>query len=481
MLIHRAELDYGTRICDVRLDADRISEVAARLAPEPGETVYDAEGAALIPGLHDHHLHLYATAAAQASVRCGPPRVASPQALEQVLRTADATLEVGTWLRGVGFHESVMQGGDTELNRDWLDRVLPTRPARIQHRSGRLWVLNSVALKALGVDHETPSGSDPLERITGRLTGRLYDADDWLRARLEGVRPSLAGISRQLLRCGVTGVTDASYNNGLDNLRALSAAQTRGELLQEVRVMGNAELDAVNPQEESVRLQRGARKFHLHEHALPEFDAFCNEIRTAHGAARNVAFHCVTRAELVFALAGLREAGVRAGDRIEHAAVTPPELLAEIAALQLIVVTQPGFIAERGDTYRHEVEARDLPWLYRLRSFIDAGIPMASSSDAPYTDINPWRGMAAAVSRQTAGGEIIGSAESLSPEQALASWLASLADPAGQARRIAPGLAADLCLLPDAWKIVRTDLAAAQPRCVWQRGKLTEVGRLWSW
>lgn len=73
MLIRRATLLDGTRV-DIRT-AERIRDVADSLVPERGETVLDAAGATVIPGLHDHHVHVHAAAAALGSVRVGPADV----------------------------------------------------------------------------------------------------------------------------------------------------------------------------------------------------------------------------------------------------------------------------------------------------------------------------------------------------------------------------------------------------------------------
>ena len=63
----------------------------------------------------------------------------------------------------------------------------------------------------------------------------------------------------------------------------------------------------------------------LVDHDLPEPDALIGRITVAHDLHRPVAVHCVTRAELVLALAALDAAGTLPGDRIEHACVTPPD------------------------------------------------------------------------------------------------------------------------------------------------------------
>ncbi len=74
MLIRRAEIE-GTAGLDLRTLGGRIAEVGPELEVTAGETVLDAAGGALLPGLHDHHIHLFALAAAQSSFCCGPPKV----------------------------------------------------------------------------------------------------------------------------------------------------------------------------------------------------------------------------------------------------------------------------------------------------------------------------------------------------------------------------------------------------------------------
>lgn len=454
MLIRRAELD-GLRV-DVRLREGRIAEISEGLPAMPGEEVLDAQGGALLPGLKDHHLHLHALAAARASVDCGPP--ADALVLAQALHDAAAAAASGEWLRGVGYHESV--AGD--IDRDWLDAAVPDRPLRVQHRSGRLWLLNSAALALV-----EQSADDPLERRNGRATGRLYDADAWLRSRIGGRRPALGAVSRWLASRGVTGLCDTSQDNDTAAWDAFARAQRRGELLQSLRVMGNAALDDAR---DAPGLQCGERKFHLHDHELPDLDMLCADIRAAHAAGRGVAFHCVSRVDLAYALAALLETGARKGDRIEHASVCPPELLEQIGELGLTVVTQPGFIATRGDAYLRDVEEFDRPWLYRLRGFLDHGIRLAGSSDAPYGDADPWAAMEAAVRRRTATGQSVAGMESLTPEQALALFTSPLDTPGCTLPKLAVSAAADLCLLTQPWSVARNALAEVKVQAAWRDG-----------
>lgn len=463
MLIRSAEL-MGRGVFDLRIEDGRIAQIGERLPARDGEVCVEAEGGLLLPGLHDHHLHLRAFAAARDSVCCGPPEVRSAAALQAALAQAATQSDPQDWIRGVAYHDSVAG----PLDRHWLDAHAPARPLRLQHRSGRLWIFNSLALRALDVS-EVDTGSDPFERIDGRLSGRLYDADDWVRARLGRAPPSLGAISRWLAAAGVTGVTDTTPDNGPEALAGFIQAQARSELLQDLRVMGDERLDGSTG---TARAQPGATKFHLHEHELPEFETLCEAIRRSHAAGRACAFHCVTRTELGYALGALREAGTGRGDRIEHAAVVPPEWIDELRALHVVVVTQPHFIAERGDAYLQDVAPEDQPWLYRLRGLAQAGVPLAFGSDAPFGTATPWASMQSAVDRRSTLGLRIGQNEALSPEQALAGWLTPLADPGGPPRQVLRGETADLCLLQEPWSAARRELGTVRPRMTLRGGEI---------
>lgn len=472
MLIRDAELDFGARRADVRLAGGVVAETGPRLQRLAGEEDLDAQGRALLPSLCDHHIHLHATAAAAASVDCSPAACVHETGLAQALRVAAAGLPADEWLRGIGFDETVLAGSGEAADRRWLDRVLPGHPARLQHRSGRMWLLNSAALRALGVD---PGRAEaPLETENGQATGRLYDADAWLRARSPSRRPDLSVLSRKLWRLGVTAVTDCSHDNDAGTWQAFAAARSESALLQDLRVMGSAALDAMPAEAEAeagcARLARGERKFHLHDSALPDIDELTAAMRAAHAAGRGVAVHCVSRVDLTFALAALRAAGPQPGDRIEHASVAPPEAVAEMAALGVTVVTQPALIAERGDRYQAEVDAEDLPYLYRLAGLRAAGIALALSSDSPYGSVDPWAAMAAAVSRRTRAGAILGADEALTPEAAYAGFAGPPGNPARPRRPLADGMPADLLLLDCDWAAARTALESVRPEKVWRRG-----------
>ncbi|MFP6640983.1 MAG: amidohydrolase family protein, partial [Myxococcota bacterium] len=439
------ETEIQGRTCRVRLRDGRIETIDPGLEPEPGEVVVQAGGGALLPGLRDHHIHLLALAAARESLACGPPQVSDRQGLERALRHAPRTelsspSDSTSWIRGVGYHESVAGN----LDRDALDALMSARPVRIQHRSGALWILNSRALEQLNLAAGQPLPPGAEKDSQGRLTGRLYREDAWLRKKLgERPLPNLAAVGKELARLGVTGVCDATPTNGSAELRLFGRARANGELPQRLLLMGGREL----PLPRHERVERGAVKRMLDENDLPSEEELVEEIRAAHFEQRGVAFHCVTRTELLVALAALDRAGTTPLDRIEHASVTPPDILEWLSRLGVAVVTQPNFVFERGDVYRQAVETRDQPWLYRCAGFVEAGVPLAAGTDAPFGQPDPWAAMRAAVERRSAAGVEMGSAEALSPEAALDLFLSPLGAPGRGPSPIQPGAPADLILL----------------------------------
>jgi predicted amidohydrolase YtcJ len=194
----------------------------------------------------------------------------------------------------------------------------------------------------------------------------------------------------------------------------------------------------------------------LLDDALPPATALESVVRSAHAEGRPVAFHAVTRVQLIAAVLAVEAAGSRPGDRVEHGAVIPDELVESLRALQLTVVTQPSFVADRGDRYLADVDADDLSLLYRVRSLLAAGVAVAAGSDAPFGHPDPWRAVTAAVSRRTEAGAVLGPEERVEPGAALGLFLGR-PDLPGERRRIGPGAPADVCVL-------RCPLAAALDR-----------------
>tara|TARA_R110001606_G_scaffold381211_1_gene542258 strand:- start:50111 stop:51550 length:1440 start_codon:yes stop_codon:yes gene_type:complete len=437
LLICNAEID-GLTGMSVGMKAGKIDSI--RRDEEFGwrpDTVINANGGALLPGLSDHHIHLLGTAANKASLSL--EHVTSMDDLITSIRSAGARLAQGQWLRATGLDASAIGIPD----RYALDKVDSTRPIRAQDRTGALWVLNSLALEHVitGNADSLPGG---VERDkAGRLTGRIWRETAWLKDRLASSPPDLASLGSELSSFGITRVTDASVSTTQATASLLGRAHRSGALPQHLRLMSGG---ALIPCEEK-SFEIGELKIVLDERSLPEFADLESRFELARQWNRGLAVHCVTSVELSYCLAAFDTFGSLPGDRIEHGGIIPQDAFEPLRRHGLTIITQPGFIHSRGERYLARVEAYEQEDLYRCGSLLRCDIPVGGSSDSPYGPVDPWLAMRTATTRTTRQGRIVGGGERISPDAALNLYLGSPACPGRPVRQIRVGDPADLCLL----------------------------------
>jgi predicted amidohydrolase YtcJ len=85
--------------------------------------------------------------------------------------------------------------------------------------------------------------------------------------------------------------------------------------------------------------------------------------------------------------------------RMEHVSVIDPGQIERFAQLGVTAVVQPSFLASEAEWIAQRVGADRLGWVYPFRSLLEAGIPLAGSSDSPVEPPHPLWGMAAAMDR----------------------------------------------------------------------------------
>jgi predicted amidohydrolase YtcJ len=473
-LITNADVPGGPGPADVRLGPRVIEEIGRGLARQAREPVLDAAGGAVIAGLHDHHLHLRAAVAARSSADVSG--AAGPAAFDRMVRTAVGKLPTGRWLRAVGWDEEAAG----PLDRRRLDALTGPVPARVQHRSGVMWVLNTAALHAVGASRGQLAGPEPagLERAAdGELSGRLLRMDDWLRERLPATAAGdfprgLAELAAWSARRGITGFTDATPGRDQADVKEFSRLSAAGTFPQRLVLMAPPGLrEPVGP-----RVALGPLKIVLDDSALPGAGELAARIDDSRRRGRGAAIHCVTADQLVIAVAAFEQcapvpAGGRLAGRIEHAGVVPPGYAERLSRLGVAVVTQPGFIAGRGDSYLRRVPAAEQGWLYPCASLAAAGVTVAASTDAPFGPADPWQCMVAAVSRRSRGGVVIGETERTGADRALEMFQTRARD-VRRLRTVRAGQPSDVCVLhlpldrallkPEA-ETVRTTIVCGQP------------------
>ena len=478
--------------------------------------VIDCRGYTLIPGLNDAHCHLLATAAALTGLDCGPPAILSLSDLQQALRRRAGETPPGQWLRGYGLEPSALVEGRYPTRWE-LDAVAPQHPVRLEHSSGHAAILNSYALALVGIDAATP---DPPEGIlrrdetTGEPDGVLLEMSSWLRDKLGNTRAPAelaAGVSRlsqNLLRYGITSVQDAGPHNGLASWQTFQSLTQAGHFRPRLTLLaGVANLEQFASAglswasgDDRLRLGHAKIMLTLTTGAMHPGPAELAElVSAAHNLGFPVAIHAVEQ-EAVAAVAALpamapplpaslimgipAAAGSIPRNRIEHCAECPPKLLAKLRRQGVTVVTQPGFIYWRGESYRERVSPELLPHLYPIAALAQAGLPLAFGSDAPVIDPSPWPAIYSAVTGYTAASQPLFEDKSGGPKpgltltQALRAYTSGGAWAEGMETRkgiIRPGMLADLAL-------VDTDLTRANASALKDtQARLTLLGGAVVW
>ena len=433
----------------------------ARLAGRRTERL-DCRGATVLPGLVDPHLHLYALAASAANLDCAGPGIRSVADLLDAVRARARHLRHGVWLRGEGLDERRL--GRLPAASE-LEAAAPHHPVRLRHRSRHASVLNRRALSLLG----SAEGVDP------RAPGLVAGAEDAL-SRLVGPLPpalleeGLVATGRRLAALGLTTIADATPRThaALALLRRLMGAGSFPLRVYAMRPPGSAPwpaAGALHPGPVKIMVEEGPRGLR------PAPAVLARRIAAAARSGAQVAVHSLGASTLVAALVAFAALPPRfrvgRRHRLEHVAECPPPLVETIAALGLIVVTNPAFVHWRGDAYRAETAGSARRWLYRARSLAAAGVALAGASDAPVVPPSPWVGIAAARTRRTAAGHVLGPAERLGAAAALALFTTGAAEAlaAPALGRLVAGGPADLIVVePDPRRASPDEVADAHVR-----------------
>ncbi|MGH9348384.1 MAG: amidohydrolase [Vicinamibacterales bacterium] len=193
----------------------------------PQTTVIDAHGGAVVPGFNDSHVHFLSAGLGLSEINLLDATTAGEIAAH-VRRWAAANTG-RPWVTGRGWHYTAFTGGLP--TRQFLDEVVPDRPAYLIAYDAHSGWANTAALKLAGITSKTasPKNGVVVKDARGEPTGVLKEAAMRLMdgvlpqpdraARLSAIR---AGI-REAHRLGVTSVQDAGGTAGaidlLDELR----------------------------------------------------------------------------------------------------------------------------------------------------------------------------------------------------------------------------------------------------------------------
>lgn len=496
------------------------SDAAVDAYKGPQTRVFDLHGAAVLPGLHDMHVH--PLGAGLAHLACDFPQGSSLDVVLATVKKCVAEHPKGAWVIG-GQWDATSIG--REPNREILDRVAPDNPVALTDISGHSLWANTQALELGGIklaaSQKNPAGGIIERDAHGIPTGLLREAaGGMVRAVIPPPTPdeeakALAWSLHLMLSYGITSFTDAALDeSGLQTYARLS---DEGILKQRVKgcIMWRAAISFGARSSDTSDIERrnlyARDRFHpicikifldgvpTDSHTAfmldPYADASPHDPR-AHGLMQ-VPPNILIPAVVHFDAEGLTVKFHAAGDAAVH------EGLDAIAAARK---------ANGYDSLMHEVghnsfvkmsdikRARGIqatlemsPYIWYpnpiipdikkaigpermkrwipVKDAIDAGALVVPGSDwSVVPSVNPWIAIETLVTRQKpgGGGEVLGAAERITLKQAIDMFTVNSAREMGDRAEegtLEPGLWADFIVLDrNPFRIPITQVHATQVR-----------------
>ncbi|MBA7588591.1 hypothetical protein ES708_30654 [subsurface metagenome] len=279
-----------------------------------------------------------------------------------------------------------------------------------------------------GITREAPAPPGAVidrELDSGEPSGLLFEMVSYIQGQVlpplsdDELAAGIALANRRYLSMGITSLQEASAGNDYARWQTLKRFKRNGELASRVSMMFG--FDALPRFQErglafgsgDEQLRLGGVKILVNETTgdlQPPQKELNRQALDSHRAGFQLAIHCIEPGTVAAAIAALEYVDsqlsiVGRRHRLEHCSECPPELLERLSKLKAMVVTQPPFIYYSGERYLATVPPERRRWLYRIKSFLDSGLVVAGSSDAPVVPDNPLLGIYAAVTRRAESGQ----------------------------------------------------------------------------
>ena len=433
----------------IRLVGD---EQSARAIVGGATKLIDLGGRTVTPGLIDAHCHLSACGLlGTAYLDVSWPAISTIGQLQAKVADQVARSPKGGWVVGSGWVSFDLRAP----TKHDLDPVSPNNPVMLISQSGHMAVVNSLALEMAGINASTedPGTGIFVREANNEPNGTImnHPAMDMIRVlwapdllSQEVMDSSVLSPQAKFASMGVTSFND-NYSRGMDRMQAYFGAARRGEMTLRGTVMNVleyaqeldgriADLEAIQFENDFMHL--AGAKFQLdgaleasYTHEPHNGIAWnitiwkpkdLNEaVKAFHDAGYQVALHTGGDAAVDMALDAIENAMQKnprpdPRHRIEHSVLNTNEALRRQKDLGVIISTQPTLITAFGEActrvWGEERAQRMIP----TRTWLDMGIPLALSSDAPSMPWwDPQSTLAASILRLTV------TKKPISPDQAM--------------------------------------------------------------
>lgn len=485
----------------------------------PSAQTVQVDGALMVPGFNDAHVHPFFAAEPKLRVDLSPEVALSKGEVLRVLGQHAASTPSGHWIVGAGL--DVVHGDVSALDCKALDAVSTDHPIYIIGSTWHTAVANSSALARLLNEADFDSyPADVFSRDSGgRLNGWVHETPHmravWAGVGQKSLLPALPAPilveslheqNSYLNSRGITSYTDALVTPQI--WRAYDHARREGRLTARVSM---ALWHTYRDLAMSLGMSSGfgdewlrfaGVKF-MYDGALSGGTCLCsrsyasttgtgNGIRVLdpaeliesvvelHGRGIRVCVHANGDAAIADVLTAIEVAqqttpSVMVNHRIEHCSMLDDALIARLAAAGVTAVPFGGFVRYHGNELVRMYGRDRAAQVSRHRSLMAAGVAVAGSSDYPCGPASVLEALYSMVTRETPDGAVIGDGERVSLERALQVYTIGSATATGEGDykgRLAPGYLADFTVLSrDIFDAAPAELLGTTIRSTWVGGR----------
>ncbi|MDP9080794.1 MAG: amidohydrolase [Bacteroidota bacterium] len=493
LLIHNANLlsfhdGFINGSCDtIAIGGNRIQAVGRwnelQSLIQPNTKVIDAGGKTLMPGFNDSHVHIWKVGNLKTFMLDVRAARSMDEMLEMISSWHTQNPDVA-WITARGFNEAGWQEGRMPDKND-LDKVVKDKPVYLVRTCAHIAVANTRALELSDISANThvPAGGVMYQGNDGKPNGIFSETALGLVSKhipaysKDELKVMIKAARGQLYQFGITAATDPAVDPLL--LQAyyeMNAAEELGFRLNAIPIHLPDEGEKpyglpeyytsdwfnVNTVKffsdgglsgKTAALKRPYKNTIEHGVLRLQKEQYLQLGTAAMEKGLGLATHAIGDEAIEFVVdcyCRLAELFPKTIKRIEHLGLPEEKHLETMAKYQIAASMQTIFLSELGKNFRQYLDQDYLDQCYPVKSVLKHGILTALSSDAPVvSNLNPLKGVEAAITRRDNEGYAIAPNESISTAEALKAYTVSAAGigRSTQFGSLQPGQLADMILL----------------------------------